>query len=210
MKRTVVAAIALTLAGTLAGCAGDDEPKTKPTPSAPTSSVPTASPTPTADPDAWRARFTPEQLKAYDAALQRFESYESRSEPIYAKGEATKAAQQLFRDYFPSPAWRVRFDELKTYEQYEVKITGTPKVYWSRATKISDTGGSVTIRQCVDWREVKTTQHDKPTKPIASRQVPVLREISLSKPEGYDWLIYALIDTPGAGGKKDKPCDPNS
>ena len=68
----------------------------------------------------------------------------------------------------------------------------------------------MTIRQCVDWKEVTTTQHDKPTKPIASRQVPVLREISLSKPEGYDWLIYALIDTPGAGGKKDKPCDPNS
>lgn len=198
-----------------AACAGD-EPETAP-PDGPATSAttatttpePTTSPTPTRDPDAWRAKFSPAQLDAYDAALQRFDSYESRSDPIYAKGQATPAAEKLFKEFFPHPTWMRYWEDLQTYEEYEVKSTGTPELYWSRAKSITKSGSGVRIQQCVDYRSVTTTQYGKPTQPIESRQEPVLREIYLSKPDGYDWLIYGLVTTPGAGGKKDKSCDPS-
>lgn len=213
LRRYAVTAITLSaLAISTAACGGDD-PETTPT-DEPTSSAtgstsePTTEPTPTTDPDAWRTEYGPAQLEAYDTALRRWESYESRSEPIWAKGEATPAAEKLFKEYFPHPTWMNYRDELQTYEEYEVRTFGTPKVYWSKAASISDAGDSITIRECVDYRTTTTTQYDKPTKPVASRQQPVLREITLNMPEGYDWLIYAINKTPGAGGKKDKPCDP--
>jgi hypothetical protein len=214
LRRYAVTSIAVSvLALSTTACAGDDDPETAPT-DEPTSSAtgstsePTTSPTPTTDPDAWRSKFSPAQLEAYDVALQRWESYESRSEPIWAKGEATPAAEKLFKEFFPHPIWIGQFKQLQTYEQYEVRIAGTPDVLWSRAKSIGDSGGGVEIEQCVDYRSTTTTQNGEPTKPIESRQQPVLREITMSKPKGYDWLIYAINATPGAGGKKDRPCGP--
>ncbi len=203
------------LAISTAACAGGDDPETSPT-DAPTSSAtegtsePTTDPTPTTDPDAWRTKFSPAQLEAYDTARQRWETYESRSEPIWAEGKATPAAEKLFKEYFPHPIWMDQFEQLETYEQYEVQIAGTPDVLWSRAKSIGDASGEVEIEQCVDYRSTTTTQNGEATKPIESRQKPVLREITMIKPKGYDWLIYAINATPGAGGKKDKPCDPTA
>lgn len=198
-----------------AGCAGSD-PETAPpegpatSATATTSAEPAPSPSsPTKDPDAWKSKYSPAQLEAYDTALRRWESYESRSEPIWADGQATPAAEKLFKEFFPHPIWRGQFQQLETYEQYEVKIAGTPDVLWSRAKDVTAAGDGVTIEQCVDYRFTTTTQYDKPTSPIESRQEPVLREITMNKPKGHDWLIYAINATPGAGGKKDKPCNPS-
>ena len=203
------------LAVSTAACAGESS-KTAPPEGLATSatSATSAGPSPstlppTKDPDDWKGKYSPSQLAAYDAALQRFESFESRSDPIYAKGRATPAAEKLFKEFFPHPIWMSYWENLQTYEEYEVKSTGTPEIYWSRAKSITNSSGGVVIAQCVDYRSTTTTQYGKPTKPIASRQEPVLREIHLSKPDGYDWLIYALITTPGANGKKDEPCDPD-
>jgi len=206
-----VALCALTLLAT--ACAGDGEPETAPTDpeaSATTSvsSEPVTEPSPTSDPDAWRRQFSSSQLKAYEAALRRWQSYEARAEPIWAKGEYTPAAELLFKEFFPNPIWRQYQEELKTYEAYNVKIEGIPKVYWAKAATISEAGDAVTIRECIDYRATTTTQNDEPTEPVAARQQPVLREVTLNRPEGYDWLIYAINKTPGAGGKKDKSCEP--
>ena len=155
----------------------------------------------------WRKDYDADQLKAYESALQRWTSYEELLEPITAEGRATPEAKDLFQDHFPSPAWKARWAELRTHEQYEVRTSGLPEVLWSRATAISDAGDSVTIEQCVDWRTTQTTQWGKPTQPVASRQEPVLREIALSRPEGA-WLVYALVTTPGKNKQEDVPCDP--
>lgn len=213
LKRIPATAGALALVLAASACnSGSDEPE--PLPPETNNSTPTKTSTPTETPskdsEAWRAEFKPAQLKAYDTALQRWEEYEARSEPFWAKGEATPAAEKLFKEYFPHPIWQAQFEQLQTYEQYEVQIEGTSDVLWSRARRISTSGSGVVIAQCVDYRSTTTTQNDKPTMPITARQKPVLREINLSQPQGYDWLIYGINATPGAGGKKDKTCDPTA
>ncbi|UUZ59588.1 hypothetical protein [Nocardioides sp. B-3] len=216
LRRCVTACVALAALAVFAtACGGDTDPESSPTAGATSSATDntpevTTDTSPTPDPDAWRAKFDADQLSAYDTALQRWDSYESRSEPIWAKGKATPAAEKLFKEFFPHPIWVGQFEQLQTYEQYEVQIAGTPDVLWSRARSVTETGSGVVIMQCVDYRSTTTTQNGNPTQPIESRQKPVLREINLSKPEGYGWLIYAINATPGANGKKDKPCDPTS
>lgn len=203
---TIAAAAALTMG--LAGCGGDDpDPIPSTSPSTSTSSSPSASPS--ADQDAWRSQYNAKQLAAYDAALLRWEDFESRSEPIWAKGKATPAAENLFKKYLPSPKWRIEFMKLETYEKAEVKISGTPDVHWSRASFIAKGATSVQIRQCIDYRAMTTTQHGKPTKPVATRQRPVLRELNLSKPSGYDWLIYGINESATGKPLEDKPCNPD-
>ena len=218
VRRYAIAGIALcALAAFGTACAAEIDPETAPTDgpastatgSASEPTTPTA-PTSISESDAWESEFSADQLEDYGDALQRWESYESRSEPIWAKGEATPAAEKLFKEFFPHPIWMGQFEQLETYEKYEVQISGTPDVLWSRAKRIGDAGGAVEIEQCVDYRSTTTTQYGEVTKPIESRQTPVLREITMSRPKGYDWLIYAINASPGAGGKKDKPCDPPS
>lgn len=187
-----------------AACGGGDNPKSDSSPSPTVSTSPSnASPSPTAD--AWKKKYSASQLKAYQAALARWNEYEQRSEPIWARGKATEAAANLFKDYFPSPFWQGQYKRLASYEQVDVKIDGTPGIYWSRAKFISKNGGSVEINQCVDYTKVKGTQRGKPTQPISWQQKPQLRTISLSKPAGYDWLIYGIVD---ATGGKSRPCKP--
>lgn len=199
---------ALTLS--TAGCADDGDPETAPTDS-PTSSAtdsksePTTDPTPTTDPNAWRTKFSPAQLQSYDMALQRWETYESRSEPIWARGEATLAAEKLFKEFFPHPAWRGYLDRLETYEEVEVKSEGLASVYWSKARSISKQGDSVQIVQCVDYTTIDGTQRGEPVTRPAWLEKPQLRKLFLSRPEGYDWLIYGVVD---AQTGKSAPCKP--
>lgn len=198
---TIAAVSALTMA--LAGCGGD-EPDPGPSTSASTSASASPSASPSADQDAWKKKFSSKQLAAYDAALQRFEDYESRSEPIWDKGKATPAAEKLFRDYFSSSAALIQFNKLKTYEQVEVTTDGTPDVYWSRAKAITKPGTSVTVEQCLDYTPVTTTQRGKVVTRPAPK--PQLRTIHLSRPAGYDWLIYELVELDKNG--KGRPCTP--
>lgn len=194
-RRLAVAAVSVALLATTAACgAGGDNPDASP-PSSTTPTAPSPSPTePTPTEPAWQDKYTDAQLDAYQAALSRYEEYETRTEPIWAEGKATPRAEALFKQYFPSPAWQVYYQRLRTYEQVGVKIDGIPGVYWSRAKTISNNGGSITIDQCVDYTKVKTTQRGEPAKPIKAQQHPQLRTISLERPKGYDWLIYGIVD----------------
>lgn len=188
-----------------AACAGND-PETAPT-DGPTSSAtdstsePTTEPTPTLDPGSWESKFSPAELDAYETALQRWESYESRSEPIWAKGKATPAAEKLFKEYFPHPAWMDYWERLQGYEQINVKVSGTPTVYWSKAKSVTESGTGVQIQQCVDYTSVQRTQDgEEIARPTPE---PQLRTIFLSQPEGYDWLIYGVKELVDG---KPKPC----
>jgi hypothetical protein len=214
VRRHAVAVVGVCALGLLASACGGDapaEPVPTSSPSSSTVSSPSATPTsssPTSDPDAWRADFSAAQLEAYDAALARWDAYEARSEPIWAAGRATPAAERLFKEFFPSPIWNDQLEQLRVYERYQVQIAGIPRVLWSRAKSIGRAGGAVEIVQCVDYASTTTTQNGDPTEPIRSRKTPVAREISLSRPKGFDWLIYGINATPGRGGKKDRPCNP--
>lgn len=197
---TIATAAALTM--TLAGCGGD-EPDPIPSTS-PSTSASAPSPSPSTDPDAWKKKYNAKQVAAFDAALQRWDDYESRSEPIWAKGKATPAAQDLFKDYFSSSGAMIQFNRLKTYQQVEVTVSGTPEVYWSRAKEITKPATSVTIEQCLDYTPVETTQRGEAVDRPAP--TPQLRTIHMSKPAGYDWLIYDLVELDKNG--KGRPCTP--
>jgi len=206
-SRREAAAIALltVLAITATACGGaEPDPHPARSPSI-TSSPPTSSPTPTKSPNAWRSKFNTKQLKAYDAALQRWTDYENRSEPIWARGKATPAAKALFKEYFASPAWVAVWNTLKTYDKVDVTSTGQISVYWSRAKSISADATDVTVKQCIDYTTLHGFQRGKPTIRSAWMKKPQARTIRLYRARGYDWLIARVID---ATGGKDRPCEP--
>ncbi|MCX6398398.1 MAG: hypothetical protein NTX33_00510 [Propionibacteriales bacterium] len=190
----------MALASALTACSED---KKDPEPTA-TDSTTSAEPTPTESD--WEDGYTGEQLTAFEAALQRWESYLNRSEPIFAEGNATAQAEDLFQDYFPDPLWRNEFALLQSYEDAKVITQGLPEVFWSKAAKISKSGLSVTIEQCVDFSSVKVTQDSQPVEGNKWTTTPHVREIQMEKPDGYGWLIYSHGDPSGTK----KRCDPEA
>lgn len=134
---SVVAAVAAALV--LAGCGGDSKPTVH------HSSSPTSLP-PSPSPSAWESKYTPKQMADFREALQRYMDFLRRSEPIYAKGKATKASMALFKEYFLDPDGQQI--DLQNLERNHIRVKGLPKILWSRPTRVK--GGSVTIAQCVD------------------------------------------------------------
>jgi len=203
LRRTTTIAVALTavMIGA-AACGGEDEPG--PTAEPRTSESPTESTEPTTTAPAWEAKYKEQQIEAYEAALGRWKEYEARAEPIWSRGQATQAAAELFKEYFPSPVWQGEYGRLELYEANNVTVTGVPTVYWSRAKTISKAGKSVEILQCVDFSDVTTEQNGKPAKGNKWTTTPHLRALSLSKPVGHGWLVYAYGDPDG----KKRSCEP--
>lgn len=209
LSRTVATAAILAGLTMTAACGGNDDPAPLPPVTSSTSSPSTStSPTPTTP--AWQSKYTKEQITEYEAALNRWSTYEQRSGPIWAAGKATPAAEALFKEFFLDPD--SQFTTLQTYDQAKVKTEGTPKVYWSKATAISDPkkagtrGMSITIQQCVDYRTRTVTTMGKPSELAKRFQKPLIREIDLTK-LGTTWLISGVDDL--SDGKA-KPCDPAS
>lgn len=194
-----------------AGCQSDGDGKAQPLPPIESSTSPSESTSPSPSPStepttpAWQDKYSQKQIAAYEAALDRYATYEQRSEPIWRRGKATPAAEQLFKDYFEEGVWQTQMSRLRLYEEAEVKIAGTPEVLWSRPTRIST--GTVLIRQCVDYRPTETTQYGNPTKPVKSRQRPVIRLLGLTKDGSEPWLIYKFVTKPDG---KDRPCTARS
>lgn len=202
-RRLTVATMSVALLATTAACGGDDEPEAKPS-STPTTQSPSPTESTPTEP-AWEDKYTEAQLDGYEAALSRYEEYETRTEPIWAEGKATDRAEALFKQYYPSPLWQGQFQLLSSYEQGAVTRSGLADVYWSKAKSISDTGRSVVINQCVDYTPIITKQNGRETDRPAWALEPNLRTIHLEKPDGSDWLIYGVID---ASGGKARPCTP--
>lgn len=204
-RRIAAAAVSIALLTTTAACGGGDEPEATPSSSSTPTATQSPSPTePSPTETAWQDKYTDAQLDAYEAALSRYEEYETRSEPIWAEGKVTDRAEALFKQYFPSPLWQGRLRTLSQYEQVDVQIDGLAEVYWSRAKSVSDSGLSVVIDQCVDYTTATVTQRGEPAPPVKWQQKPNLRTITLEKPKGYDWLIYGVVD---ASSGKARPCD---
>lgn len=205
-RRIAVTTVSITLLATTAACGGDDdEPEATPTSSsAPTTQSPSPTqPSPTET--VWDDKYTGAQLDAYEAALSRYEEYETRSEPIWAEGKATDRAEALFKQYYPSPLWQGQDRLLSSYQQGGVTRTGLADVYRSQAKSIGGSGLSVVINQCVNYGPIVTEQNGKEAERPAWALKPNLRTINLEKPEGSDWLIYGVVD---ASSGEARPCTP--
>jgi hypothetical protein len=149
--------------------------------------------------DAWKARYTGDQLRAYDGALDRFAAYERDAEPVWAKGRATPEAQSLFREYWM--VWDDPWQRLKDDQEYGFTDEGVAAVLWSRATRISLKGTKKTgntpfiwITQCIDPSTITSLRHGKAYPP--SGQGPYLRKITMWMPPSSPgvFLIVGVQD----------------
>ena len=155
--------------------------------------------------------YTNKQLKAYDEALDTWSTYEQRSEPIWARGKATPAAQALFEQYFLDGA--AQLSRLRVFEQADVRTLGLVKVFWSKARSISNPkaaarrGLKVVIEQCVDYRTRTVTAGGKPS-PLAPKfRKPLSRLVTMTRLGGSTWLIASVDDL--SDGKANR-CSPTS
>lgn len=171
MKRTVIAATALALAGTLTGCGGDDEPKVDPTPTESTSPSATTTPEPT-----WDDKFSPAQMKRYRAARDRWLEYWSKYTEAARKGVDTPGVKQMFEQYTMNPLGeRSRF--LDTYVRGGVRMEVPPEVLWTSAEKI--TKNQVDFNYCLDDTNSRTvnTNGDVNPKPEQLRRLVTVQMV---------------------------------
>lgn len=156
MKRTLIAATALALAGTLASCSGDGEPKADPTPtkSASPSGSATSMPEPT-----WDDKYSPAQLKRYRAARDRWQEYWDFLNEIQRKGVDTPGVQTTFYKYSMSPLTDYsRF--LDIYVRGGARTEVPAEVLWTSASKIGP--DTVVFNYCLDHTNARITVNGKP------------------------------------------------
>lgn len=195
--------VAVTLAGLVLTSACQNESRPEPLPPAEPSNTTAATPRPSPTPaQAWESKYTPRQLRTYEAALRRYQEYETRSEPIWRAGEANAQTERFFKEYFLG--WFNQQRLLATYEKYEVRLIGLGRTLSSRPTRIvaaGSDGQSVTIKQCVDFNRTRTTQYGKETKKFTKK--PQVRTITLSRFDRPDapWIITELQTSLGK-----RPC----
>lgn len=208
VRRFTVAIAALGLLAPVASCSGtsgDPGAIAPPTPTQPSkSSAPPTSDTPV---PTWESNFSSADLEAYARALARWEAYERSSEPIWSAGQATSKARQLFSSYFTPVVADSAYRQLQDYAEVEVRIEGTPAVYWSKALRVSPLGDSVQIRQCVDFTTTRAIQYGDETSRDVKFEQPLLRDVELGKLPGQDWMIYAFDDL---ADEKVRACDPDA
>jgi hypothetical protein len=208
LRRTATATALCAGLALTAGCQSNGNGKAQPLPPAESSTTtPTetrsASPTKTTQP-AWQDKYSEKEIAAYETALDRFETYEQRSEPIWRRGKATPAAEELFKEYFQEGVWQPQLSRLRLYESSNVEVHGTPTVLRSQPTRItlSKQNESVTIRQCVDYSTVTGFQNGEETTKVTHK--PQLRIVvsirSVGKQES-PWLISRIREFKG-----DRPC----
>lgn len=184
---SVVAAVAAALV--LAGCGGDSKPTVH------HSSSPTSVP-PSPSRSAWESKYTPKQMADFREALQRYMDFLRRSEPIYAKGKATKASMALFKEYFWDPDGQQI--DLQNLQRNKITGKGRVKVLWSRPRRI--VRGSVTIEQCVD--NSSTTVYRAGKALPRTPNYPYIDTVTLDRPDGGGAFLLEPFKVP----KKAKRC----
>jgi len=196
MKRTLIAATALTLAGTLAGCGGDDEPKADPTPTksaSPSATTTTATPEPT-----WDDEFTPAQMKRYRAARDRWREFWRFYTEAARKGVDTPGVKAGFAKYSMSPLSEYsRF--LDTYVRGGARMEVPPRVLWTGASKIAK--DTVVFNYCLDYTDARITANGQ----ITTIEKPYRRLVEVQMRETVKgWLKERFVDD-GV-----KPCGPTA
>lgn len=191
------AVITIALAMTLTAC-GDEDTSGIPTADTPAPSV-TPSPTPT-----WAEDLTDAEIAEYEKALARLAAYEQRSEPLWAAGKATSAAQEIFRDYWVN--WSIPFYQLQQSEKVGVTTKGTPKVLWSRPTKIVAYKGGVqvTLEQCIDPTTITVRIPDGATTEGQAIDYPYVRTVVMEQMRKKLYRVGELLDANLYGFKAER------
>ena len=186
MKRTLIAATTLALAGTLSGCGGDDEPKADPTPTESASLSATTTPEPT-----WDDKFSPAQLQRYRAARDRWLEFWDFYTEITRKGVDTPGVEAGFAKYsmFPKSEYSSFLD---SYVRAGARMEQPPEVLWTSAAKIGK--DTVDFNYCLDNTDIRITVNGQvtPQKP----PYRVLRTVRMRKTT-KGWLQQQDLNAKG-------------
>jgi len=186
MKRLLVAATTLALVVTLTGC-GDSDPKSDPTPSptvAPTTPAPTSA--------SWRDKYTSAQLKRYDAALGRWQSFWTQTNAVKQKGIDTPGVKAMYEEYSMTAVGDYAVFK-NSYADHGARIEVPPVALWARAREIGTSW--VVIEQCTDYSKVRVTVNGDPVPQRGPDRRFVV--VKMSKPQGHDWMKAPSKDEGG-------------
>jgi hypothetical protein len=150
MKRILIAATALALAGTLASCGGDGEPKADPTPTksaSPSATITTPEPT-------WDDEYTPAQLTRYRAARDRWLDFWRFYTEVTRKGVDAPGVKAGFEKYsmFPKSEYS---NFLDSYVRGGARMEVPPEVLWTSAARIGN--DTVDFNYCLDNTNIRIT-----------------------------------------------------
>ncbi|MGE3412884.1 MAG: hypothetical protein AB7L91_11735 [Dehalococcoidia bacterium] len=191
MKRTLIAATTLALAGTLTGCGGDDQPESDATPS----TTATSSPTPTSDaggpPADWESNFSDEELAAAEAAMARWDEYRPLLDQIHMTGKLTPGAKATLQEY--DFWWQRDMVTLgETYDKGGLRLVEGVEPLWSyaKSVRLNDDGtGEVVIVQCTNYEPLRYSRNGKPQEIEKPKHLITPLLITMTKPDGeHGWM----------------------
>lgn len=200
IRRLAMILLAATMAAAFAACDAGDQPTAETvTSGAAKATEPTAIP----DEEPWRDKYNDEQLEAYEAALSRWEGFEDRVEPIWEDGTVTPRARAIFQTYFTESASQVMLARQRELEFNKIKTFGRANVLWSKPSRVSEDAARLELRQCVDLSSYRGEREGEPLPKTKWANIPNIRVIAMTKPEGSPWLIESYGDPDG----KKQRCD---
>lgn len=192
---------AVFVAVSLCGCSAEPSlPRAKPT-TTPSQEASSAAPTTTRTP-AWQAKFTGEELAAYEAALSRWQDYTQTTNEAWRSGRDTPEVRRKVREY--DMQWQATLAVFADSVDRGIRIEQPIQPLWFKPTLIrlnANGTGSVVIEQCTDYRNLVVTQNGnklpgtKPENRITSFTV------FMSKPRNRDWMVAKTQL------RDDRPCD---
>jgi hypothetical protein len=209
-RRTITTAVLVAALGLgAASCRGDedpgDDPGAQPTPttSAATSATPTPTETtsPTPDPEAWRAKFTKDQLTAFDRALQVWNQYGELTERYRRDPVDRETAQDLFEKYTHNATALTASYEANFINGGVRQLSAPTALTWTgRKIELNSLGGLVEFDQCTDYTTLDIERDGKPIADAAPTKNPtaILRVQMDSDAKGNWRLLESKV--------VDKPC----
>ena len=197
----LIAALALGASG----CGGEDDPGNDasalptPTTSAPTSATTTPPPestSATAEPEAWRAKFSKDQLAAYERALQVWKQYGEITGAYFR--EPPKDLETVRRTYE-----RFTYNAAARYDSYvETVVDGGLRVvtppepisYRGRSITLDPKGDLVVVVQCNDYSNADYRRRGERIKPEVanSGRTTARQRIELGSDLAGTWRILEI------------------
>lgn len=200
MKRTLVAATALSLVITLASCGDNDEdpaPSSSPSPDV-SSTTPSAPATATREPDGppadWEREFTPTELAAGKAALARWTQWRQLSSQIYKQGRFTPGAEATLKEY--DFWWQRNIRTLsETYDKGGLRRVSDVEPLWAyvKSVRLAANGetGEVRIVECTDYEPLRYERNGQPQEIKKPKHLVTPLLITMTKPDAeHDWMYY--------------------
>jgi hypothetical protein len=136
----------------------------------------------------WESKYSEEELAVYREAVHRVEAFDTKVRPIWAAGEATRAARELLQDNLLT--WRTSWAQLQTADERRIRIARGPRVLWTKPTAIKFLGDGaveVAVVRCTDQSDLGATMNGEPLSEASAE--PVIQRIDVYRYRDGRWRI---------------------